>query len=626
MRQHMMEFKTPPPKAPPLQSLFALISAVILATIAIAPTGFAEERPSHAMAMHGAPALSDPDASYPYTDAFAMRGGTLKIGEMGTFDSLNPFIVGGTKPLINLDRTYFVVQLHTIESLMARSADEPFTLYGLLAEHVRLPDDRSWIEFTLREGTRFSDGSPLTVDDVVFSIETLKAEGRPNLRRYYAAVETIERPAPRTVRLIFNDTANQETPMILGLMPVLSKNYYSTREFDKTTLEPPLGSGPYILTRVDAGKQLTFERDPNYWGNDLPLNENRHNFDKIVYSYFRDETALFESFKTGDIMVRIERDAKQWATGYEFPAVKRRLVVRDEIKHGRPSDMYGFAFNTRRDMFADPRVREALIHLFDFEWMNENFFFDAFTRVQSYFDNSELSSRGRPLSPVEAGILGDYIEEIRPDIRQGGWSAPRSGGIEAFRANKRKALQLLREAGWTFDDGALRHQKSNTPFEFEVMISERSEERIALTFARALKEVGITMSVRMVDAAQFHERRATYEFDMVPFKWRGTLSPGNEQAFRFGSKEADIEGTFNVAGVTSPAVDHVIGRLTDATSRTELVAAARALDRLLLSGFYVVPFYYQPADRFAYWIELQRPETVPIMGTQLDTWFMTGTN
>ncbi len=604
----------------------AILVSLTVSIFALSALAQAEDDPSHAMAMHGEPLRADPSKPFSYTDPYAVPGGTLKIGELGTFDSLNPFIVGGTKPLIHLDRTYFTVQLHTIESLMARSANEPFTLYGLLAEHVRLPEDRSWIEFKLREGTRFSDGSPLTIEDVIFSLNTLKEKGRPNLRRYYAAVETIEQPAPRTVRLVFNASANQETPMILGLMPVLSKAYYQTREFDKTTLEPPLGSGPYVLTRIDPGKQLTFERDPNYWGNDLPVNADRHNFDRIIYSYFRDETAMFEAFKTGDIMVRIERDAKRWATGYEFPAVKQRLVIRDEIKHGRPSDMYGFAFNTRRDLFADVRVREALVHVFDFEWMNENFFFNSFVRVQSYFDNSELSSKGRPLSPGEAAILGEHQAAVREDIRQAGWQAPRTGSVEAYRANKRKALGLLRDAGWEFKDGLLRHTATAKPFKFELMLMERSEERIALTFARALKEIGIEISVRLVDAAQFHERRQTYDFDMVPFKWRGTLSPGNEQAFRYGSKEADIEGTFNVAGVKSAAVDHVIGALTNAKSRQELVDATRALDRLLLSGFYVVPFYYQPADRYAYWIELHRPETPALTGSQLDTWFMTGTN
>jgi len=580
----------------------------------------------HAIAMHGSPALPEDFDRLPFTDRYATIGGKITLGEIGTFDNLNPFIVGGTQPWIHLDRTHFVIQRHTVESLMARSVDEPFTLYGLIAEKVRLPEDRSWMEFALNPDARFSDGSPITPEDVIFSLQTLAAEGRPNMRRYYQAVAATKVTGPHSLRVTFGDDANRETPLIIALMPVLSKTYYSDRDFARTTLDPPLGSGPYVVRSVDPGKSLTFERNPDYWAADLPINRDRNNFEIIQYQYFRDPSILFEAFKTGEVHVRIERDAGLWRTGYAFPAARNRLILKEEIPHGRPADMYGLVFNTRRSLFADKRVREALVHLFNFEWMNKNFYYGSYTRIQSYFDNSEMSSHGRPATPPETAILQAVEADLPKSLLAHGWRAPVHESQSDIRLHRRTALALLQQAGWQLTQGRLVHGETGDPFTFEMMLYEREEEKLAQSFAKDLQAVGIDMRIRLLDSANFHQRRQTYDFDMAPFRWRGTLSPGNEQAFRYGSKEAEIDGTFNLAGVRSSAVDETIEILTNARTRPDLVAAARALDRLLLSGYYAIPLFFAPADRVAYWVEFQRPRHIPLTGLQLDAWWKTSDN
>ncbi len=578
--------------------------------------------PRHAIAMHGEPRYSAGFRRFDYIDPSAMKGGELVVGALGTFDSLNPFILQGNSPQAQYDISYLLVQVHTFESLMMRGHDEPFSLYGLIANSVETPEDRSWVEFELRAEARFSDGTSITTDDVIFSWQTLKDQGRPNMRRYYSLVDRIEQPAPGKVRFVFKDTGNRELPLIMGLMPILSKAFFEPRQFDRSSLDVPLGSGPYVISQVEPGRRITFSHNPNYWGNGLAVNRGRHNFDDIRYDFFRDSATLFEAFKRGDVLLRYERSAKNWATGYDFSATKDGRVQRKEFAHGRPSDMYGFVFNTRREMFEDERVRSALIHLFDFEWMNQNLFYGSFKRVESFFDNSDLGTSGTLVNALEEKLLKPYPESVKADVMAQGWKAPAGGSAGAVRANKRRALQLLSDAGWVVHDGQMVNQKTGEPFTFEILLQRAVEERIALTFAKTLEGVGIKVDVRPVDNAQFHERQETYDFDMVPFSWRGTLSPGNEQAFRYGSKEANIDGTFNLAGVKSDAVDAMIAALTDARTRDDLVAAARALDRVLLSGHYIIPFYYLPADRVAYWFELQPPDRVPLTGTKIDTWWM----
>lgn len=578
----------------------------------------------HAIAMHDEPHYEAGFSRFDHVDPAAIKGGELVVGEVGTFDSLNPFIVQGNSPKVRFDfeLNYLVVQLHTFESLMMRGKDEPFSLYGLIARTVEVPDDRSWVEFELRPEARFSDGSSITIEDVIFSWRTLKGQGRPNMRRFYSLVREVQQTAPNKVRFVFEENGNLELPLIMGLMPILSKSFYKLRDFGKSSLDPPIGSGPYTISEVVPGRRLMFTRNSNYWAENLPVNRGHNNFNSIRYEFFRDEASLLEAFKKGEVLIRYERSAKTWATAYDSPAMTDGRIQRRQFPHGRTADMYGFVFNTRREIFKDKRVRNALIYLFDFEWMNKNFFYGTYKRVESYFGNSDLSSTGKPAGPLELKLLSPYPESVKPKILANGWQAPRGGSSMAVRINKRKALQLFEEAGWNVSDGQLVNQETGEPFKFEIMVQLALHQRVALTFAKSLEDLGINVNIRMVDNSQFIERQQTYDFDMLPERWQGTLSPGNEQLFRFGSKEASIEGTFNYAGVKSDAADKMIATMTNAHTREELVASTRALDRILLSGHYVIPFYYSPVDRIAYWSELQPPDRVPLTGTKINTWWM----
>ena len=607
------------PQSPRDAGQLVLVSACDLSLAMMRP---AEAEPGHAIAMHGDPLYPADFSHFAYADPDAPKGGTLTVGEVGSFDNLNPFIVKGVSPQVSLDVSQPVIQRHTVESLMARGHDEPFSLYGLLAETVAVPPDRSWVEFVLRENAAFADGSPVTAEDVRHTWRLLRDQGRPNMRRYYGFVRDVEMSG-RTVRFVFGDERNRELPLIIALMPILSKADLQSRTFTETTLQPLLGSGPYVVADVDTGRSITFRRNPEYWGAELPVNQGLHNFQTIRYEYFRDSTALWEAFKRGDVTVRVERNAKTWATGYDFPAFTEGRVKRESIPHGRPSGMYGLVFNTRRAQFADVRVREALTLLLDFDWINEQLFFGSFSRIRSYFDNSELSSSGRPATGRERELLAQFPDAVRPDILETGWQPTASGTPDATRAVRRKALQILSTAGWAVTGDRLVHEDSGRPLEFEILVLQARDERVGTSYARSLKGLGIDARVRIVDSTQFEQRRQTFDFDMIPFTWGGTLSPGNEQAFRFGSAEADIEGTYNLAGVRSPAVDALIAEITNAVTRDDLVASVRALDRVLLSGFYTIPLYYQPDDWWAYWDRVERPRVQPLTGAKLETWWST---
>ena len=602
-------------------SLLLLILTIPLARAADLGTLSPGTGPKHAIAMHGEPLYGPDFENFNYIDPYAEQGGELRLGIVGSFDSLNPFIVQGATPIVPLDGAYPVVQLHSLEGLMVRGHDEPFTLYGLIAETVEIPEDRSWVEFTLNPKARFSDGSKITVEDVVFSWKTLRDQGLPNVRRYYSMVEEALVPAPDKVRFVFSEQGNKELPLIIGLMTVFSKSYWQGRDFSKSTLTPILGSGPYTVDEVEPGRRLVFRRNRDYWGDDLAVNQGLNNFDIIRYDFFRDDTSMFEAFKSSELSARLERNAKTWATGYNLNTVKTGQILLTELAHQRTANMYSLVFNTRRAIFSDVRVRDAFILLFDFDWMNQNFFYSAYSRLQSYFDNSELSSRDRPASELERELLDDFEDDVRPNIMELGWRAPVGGSVQATRTNKRLALNLLSEAGWVVQDGRMVSAETGEPLRFEIMIGKTQEEKLALTYAKALQDVGIEAKVSIVEPIQFQLRLETYDFDMVPFTWRGTLSPGNEQAFRFGSAEADIEGTFNLAGVKSPAVDFLIDQITNATTREDLVAATRALDRVLLSGSYAIPLYFAAKDRVAHWSEIQIPEQQALTGMKIQTWW-----
>jgi peptide/nickel transport system substrate-binding protein len=593
------------------------------------PTPSPGTGPKHAIAMHGAPALGPTFRKLPFAHDGALKGGSVTLspeayGDDVIFDSLNPFIVKGS--------AYWGIRHLVFESLMTRNPDEPFSLYGMLAQTIETPEDRTWVEFVLRPGAKFSDGSPVTPEDVLFSMETLREKGLPNFRRYYGMIETAEITGPNSIRFNFSEEADRETPLLVSLMPILSKAYYTDHEFNKTTLEPPIGSGPYRISGVDPGRSVTFSLNPNYWGQRLPVNVGRNNFEQIKLESFRDNNSKFEAFKKGLFTMRFEGDPDRWTNSYDISATRNALILMDEFKHDRPSGMLGLAFNTRKPLFTDKRVRQALTLPFDFEWMNENFFHGAFTRSQSYFDNSELAAKG-PASFAERELLALWAQDLDPSLINQGWTAPVNGDRANARANALKAMALLKEAGWAVKDGALTYSATGQTFEFEILLPNRTHERIALVYAKSLKRLGITANVRVVDSAQYQQRLQTFDYDMVPFRWAGSLSPGNEQAYRWGSEAANQEGSYNIAGVQSPAIDGVIQALVEARTRNELITAARALDRLLLSGYYAVPLYHQTVDRMAWWGELRHPSQTPLLGWgyggagfRLSTWWMSADN
>jgi len=601
---------------PRKQGLFrrtACLCATMLA-IGLALAG-ARAEPASGIAMHGTPALASGFERFDYASPDARTGGRVTYAAIGSFDSLNPLIVKGNAAQSLRGYVY--------ESLMARGLDEPFTLYGLIADSVDTPDDRSSVTFTIDPRARFSDGHPITADDVVFSWQLLRDHGRPNHRSYYSKVKTAETPDERTVRFVFDADGDREMPLIMGLMPVLPAHLVDPDEFEKTTLEPPVGSGPYKLVEVNPGASITYARDPDYWAADRGVARGLTNFDEIRFEYYRDENSLFEAFKKGLVDVMLDEDPTRWASGYDFPAVNDGRVVKDTFADGTPKGMNGFVFNTRRPIFADARVREALAALFDFEWVNHTYFFDAYRRTASYFEASELSARGRPASEAEKALLAPFPGVVRPAIMDGSYQPVATDGSGRDRGPLRKAMQLLTDAGLRMQGDRL-VDAAGTPLTFEILTKTRDQERLALAFKRSLARLGIDVSIRTVDSAQYQRRLQGFDFDMIQYFWPASLSPGNEQNFRWSSAAAAQEGSFNFAGVHEPAADAMIQAMIAAKSREDFVAAVRAFDRVLMSGHYVVPLYHLPEQRVARWARIARPERASLYGYVLQSWWYAG--
>lgn len=567
----------------------------------------------HALAMHGEPALPEDFSRLSYADPAAPKGGRLVQGILGTFDSLNPFIVRGIAPQS--------IRGYVVESLMARGYDEPFTLYGLLARKVETDAQRSYVTFHLDPAARFSDGKPVTAEDVLFSWQLLRDKGRPNHRTYYAKVAKAAVVGERAVRFDLSGSNDRELPLILGLMPVLAKHAVNPETFEETSFQTPLGSGPYIVSQVDPGKSVTLKRDPNYWGRDLPINRGLWNFDEIRFDYYREANSHLEAFKRGLYDIRNEQDPGRWQVAYDFPAAKEGRVIKEAFPSGMPKTSTFFVFNTRRPIFSDIRVREAISLLFDFEWINHNYFFDLYRRTAGYFDGSELSSRGRPADERERALLAPFSSSVRADVLDGTWSPPVSDGSGRDRGTLKNALGLLAAAGYELRGTQLVERASGRPFTFEIMVTARDEERLALLFSQSLKRAGITARVRVVDPVQYEGRRLAYDFDMIENRWDQSLSPGNEQAFYWGSEAAAQPGTRNYMGIKSPAVDAMIAALLKAESREDFVAAVRALDRVLISGFYVIPLFHLPAQWVARWDTIGRPATTSLYGYLPETWW-----
>jgi peptide/nickel transport system substrate-binding protein len=566
-----------------------------------------------AIAMHGAPALPAGFTHMPYANPDAPKGGRLVWGLLGTFDSLNPLIVRGL--------AIQQVRGFVVESLMARGNDEAFTLYGLLAKTVETDDARSYVTFHLDPRARFADGKPVRAEDVLFSWELLRDKGRPNHRQYYSKVAKADAPDPLTVRFDFGGPSDRELPLILGLMPVLPRHAVDPATFEETTMTGPLGSGPYRVSAVRPGSSVTLTRNPDYWGRDLPINRGLWNFDEIRLDFYRESNGQFEAFKRGLYDFRVENEPLRWHEGYDFPAARSGELIRDTIKTGMPQPSEFLVFNTRRSVFSDIRVRQALTLLFDFEWINRNYFFGLYARDAGFFAGSELSAYGRAADERERELLKPFAANIPPDILDGSYRLPVTDGSGRDRTTLRSALTLLSAAGYDLDGAVLRHRSTRSPLTFEILVTTRDQERIALAYQRDLKRAGIEASVRAVDPVQFDQRRLGYEFDMLQNRWDQSLSPGNEQSFYWGSQAADIPGTRNYMGAKDPAIDAMIAALLEARDHAPFVSAVRALDRALISGFYAIPLFNVQEQWIARWNRIEQPAVTALTGYLPETWW-----
>ena len=568
--------------------------------------GSAQAEPVHGISMYGTPALPQDFVSLPYANPDAPKGGAIVLGNTGGFDSLNPFVRKGTAP--------WQLAFFTHETLMGRSWDEPFALYGLLAESIDVAEDRSWVEFTLRPEARFADGTPVTPEDVIFSYDLLGSEGHPRYHGLRAQIEALEQTGPRSVRMTFN-TENRELALLAGMRPILSKAQWDGRDFANAPLaDIPMGSGPYTVTDYQAGRQVTLTRNADYWGKDVPIRQGTHNIDQIKLDFYGDANVLFEGFKAGEISAIREFNAETWATQYDFPAVQRGDVVKSTFQHQKPSGMTGFVMNTRRAPFDDIRVREALIAAFNFEYINETLTGGSQPRITSYFSNSPLAMEPGPANAEVAEMLAPF-KDILPEGTIQGYALPVSDGSARNRAGIRAAMQALEDAGFTAQDGTMRNN-AGKPLSFAILLSKGSTENMAIAelYIQALKRLGIEATVDAVDDAQFVARNNEFDFDMAIFRRALSLSPGNEQRYYWGSEAADQPGSRNLMGVKSPAIDALIDRMVGAKSTQEFTTATRALDRVLTAGRYVIPFWQFTQDRIAHIAALKYPDHVPLYG------------
>ena len=564
---------------------------------------------SHAIAMHGEPKYPEGFPHFDYVNPDAPTGGTLRRGALGTFDSFNAWIPKGN-----------AVSTNAAESLLVGNEDEPLSLYGLIAERLEFPADRSWVEFTLRDIARWHDGVPISADDVVWSFETLTTKGSPQYRFIFRDVAAVEKLDQRRVRFSFTEGSSRELPLMVGQMPILPKHYWETRDFGKTTLNPPLGSGPYRVKRFEAGRFVELERVEDYWGRGLPVNVGQNNFDLLRTDYFRDDTAIRLALKSGDLDLRLENQAKAWALDYDVPAVNNGWLKKERVEHRLPTGMQAFVLNSRREVFKDPKVREALAYAFDYEWTNKNLFFGEYNRTASFFSNSDLASRGLP-EGLELQILERYGERVPPRVFTEEYRPPSTDGSGWPRDNLRTAFRLLAEAGWEVVDNELVHTETGRPFRFQFLLVSPDFERVVLPMIRNLKRLGIDASARVVDSSQYVNRLRSFDYDVFVFVWGQTETPGNEQRLFWSSAAADQPDSRNFAGIRDPVIDELIEGMISACTREELVAWARALDRVLLWGFYVIPNWYLRSDRVLYWDKYAQPAMPVKSGVNTSLWW-----
>jgi len=579
----------------------------------------AQAEPTHGIAMHGKPALPADYQHFPYVNPEAPKGGKITYGVQGTFDSVNPFILKSMRTNARGSWDHQFGRL-VFESLLFRSRDEPFTMYGLLAEKVEWPDDRKWIEFTLNPQAKWSDGVSVTVEDVLFTYELLTEKGRPPYNSRMKKIEKIEKTGERKVKFTFNENADREFPMIVALSPILPKHAIDFYTFDQSSLEKMVGSGPYTMDKVEPGKFITYKRNPDYWAKDIPSRIGFANFDEVKVEYYRNSNTLFEAFKKGLFDAFPENDPAAWRRNFDFPAVSDGRVVKDAFKTQTPAKMQGFVFNTRRKIFENRKLRAALIALFDFEWINRNLFFGAYERTVSFWHGSELASHGVEASAKELEYLAPWMDRMKPDVLNGTYTPPVSDGSGRDRKVMRHAFKLLKQAGYT-RQGEKLIGPDGAALQFEILTRSSRQEKLAIAYRRSLEKLGIEVSIRTVDDSQYQRRVQAYDYDMVMQTYTASLSPGIEQIWRWGSRSKEVPGTFNFAGVADPAIDAMIDHMLQAKSRKDFVDAVRAYDRLLISGDYLVPLFHIDEQWVARWDYLKRPEATSIYGYQFETWW-----
>lgn len=565
------------------------------------------------MAMHGEPKYGADFDHFDFVNVNAPREGAIKFSGLGTFDSLNPFILKGN-PAEGVGYLY--------DTLMFQSPDEPFSVYGLIAEKIEWPDDRGWVIFHINPKAKFSDGQAITAEDVKFTFDSLIKEGHPRYAAYYSDVKSVDVTDKLSVKFTFSNATNRELPLIIGQLPVLPKHYWSKHKLAETSLETPVTSGAYTVAKVEGGRSITYTRLDNYWAKDLPVNKGRFNFKTITFEYFLDNTVAIEGFKSGQYDFRAEYGAKNWATAYVGPNFDNGNIKKEQIRNFSPQGMQGFAMNTRREIFKDPRVRQALAYALDFEWSNKTMFYGNYIRSASYFANSELAASGLP-SEQELALLKPFEAQLPPEVFTKVYEPPKTDGSGNIRANLRQAMDLLKQAGWQIKDKKLVNEQGKAfTFEFLTQSASPEWERIILPFTKNLSLMGIDANLRSVDTAQYKERLDAFDFDMIVQSVPQSNSPGNEERGYFASPYAQQKGSFNLMGVSSPAVDELVKKIVAANTREELIIACHALDRVLLWGHYVIPNWHFPYFRVAYWKKINHAAIMPKYSLDLDSWWV----
>ena len=572
----------------------------------------AEINIAHAIAMHGEPKYPDSFQYVDYANPDAPKGGKIILSSTGSYDSFNPFILKGTAAA-GIGNLY--------ETLTTGSSDEAFTEYGLIAKTIEWPDDRSWVAFTIREEAVWHDGKNISPEDVIWTFNTLMEKGHPFYKYYYGDVVEVIQENDNKVRFNFKGNTNLELPLIVGQLPVLPKHYWTNKNFEETSMDIPIGSGPYKIKNFDAGRTITYELDSDYWGKNIPIKKGTENFGVIQYEYYKDRSIEREAFKSGDIDLFSENTSKDWATSYDTPAVQNGLIKKELIEHQNPQGMQGFAFNTRKEIFEDKRVREALSYAFDFEWTNKNLFYNAYKRTNSFFENSELASSGVP-SGRELDLLNDYRELLPQKLFQEEYNPPKTDGSGFMRKELQEATKLLQDAGWELQEGKLINKKSGSKFEFELLLVSPAFERIVLPFKDNLAKLGIDVSVRTIDSAQYQNRLDGFDFDMIVSTFSQSLSPGNEQRNFWGSDAAKTNGSRNIIGISNEVIDSLIEKVISAKDREDLIMTTRALDRVLLWNHYVIPQWHISAYRTLYWDIFDKPSVRPKYSLGTNTWWV----